>query len=83
MHIARVTPPAAPSLTSAPAARPTPPAAASGVWPTWLNPTWLNMVLARRAERQQLLALEERDLRDIGLTPSEAWALAQEPLWRR
>jgi uncharacterized protein YjiS (DUF1127 family) len=41
------------------------------------------MVLTRRAERQQLLALEERELRDIGLTRAEAWALAQKPLWRR
>ena len=78
MHIARVTPPAAPSLASAAAAQPAPPAAARGVWPAWLE-----TVLARRAERRQLLALEERDLRDIGLTPSEAWALAQQPLWRR
>jgi len=78
MHIARMTPPAAPSLASAAAARPAPAAAASGLWPAWLK-----TVLARQAERRQLLALDERDLRDIGLTPSEAWALAQEPLWRR
>ena len=82
MHIARVTPPALPSLasatpTSASLAQPTAPIAAR----VWLS--WLETVLARRAERRQLLALEERDLRDIGLTPSEAWALAQEPLWRR
>lgn len=75
MHIARVTPPVVPSLASARAA---PPVAARSAWPAWLE-----TVLARRAERRQLLALEERDLRDIGLTPSEAWALAQEPLWRR
>ena len=78
MHIARVTPPALPSLASVPLARPAPPAAARGVWPAWLE-----TVLARRAERRQLLALEERDLRDIGLTPSEALALAQQPLWHR
>ena len=77
MHIARMTPPAAPSLATA-AARLAPAAAASGLWPAWLK-----TVLARQAERRQLLALDERDLRDIGLTPSEAWALAQEPLWRR
>ena len=75
MHIARVTPPAMPSLASV---RPLPPTTARGVWPAWLE-----MVLARRAERRQLLAMEERDLRDIGLTPSEALALAQQPLWHR
>ena len=78
MHIARVTPPAAPNLASPAAARPAPPAATGGFWPGWLE-----TVLSRRAERRQLLALDERDLRDIGLTPSEAWALAKEPLWRR
>jgi uncharacterized protein YjiS (DUF1127 family) len=78
MHIARVTPPALPSLASVPPARPAPPKAARGVWPAWLE-----TVLARRTERRQLLALEERDLRDIGLTPSEALALAQQPLWHR
>ena len=77
MHIARVTPPALPGLASAAPARPRHPAA-RGVWPAWLE-----TVLARAAERRQLLALEERDLRDIGLTPSEAWALAQQPLWHR
>ena len=75
MHITRVTPPALPSLTSAP---PAPPQATRGVWPAWLE-----TVLTRRAERRQLLALEERDLRDIGLTPSEALALAQQALWHR
>jgi uncharacterized protein YjiS (DUF1127 family) len=78
MHIARVTPPALPGLTSSVAARPSPPIASRGVWPAWLE-----TVLARRAERRQLLAMEERDLRDIGLTPSEALALAQQPLWHR
>jgi uncharacterized protein YjiS (DUF1127 family) len=78
VHITRMTVPATGSLASAGAMQPALPPAARGVWPAWLE-----TVLARRAERQQLLALEERDLRDIGLTPSEAWALAQEPLWRR
>ena len=78
MHIARVTQPALLSLASSVAARPSPPIAPRGVWPAWLE-----TVLARRAERRQLLALEERDLRDIGLTPSEALALAQQPLWHR
>ena len=78
MHIARVTPPAVPKLASVEPPQPAAPAATRGVWPAWLE-----TVLARRAERRQLLALEERDLRDIGLTPSEALALAQQPLWHR
>ena len=78
MHIARVTPPAAAQPGLGALRGPRQPSAARGVWPAWLE-----TVLARRAERRQLLALEERDLRDIGLTPSEAWALAQQPLWRR
>ncbi|MFC7473338.1 DUF1127 domain-containing protein [Dankookia sp. GCM10030260] len=75
MHIARLTPPALPALASVPLAEA---AAPRGIWPAWLE-----TILARRTERQQLLALEARDLRDIGLTPSEALALAQQPLWPR
>ncbi|MBK1656991.1 DUF1127 domain-containing protein [Paracraurococcus ruber] len=71
MHIAPVPPPALPDWTPV-----TPPraAAAHGLWPAWLAG-----MLARGEERRQLLALEERDLRDIGLTAAEARALA----WRR
>lgn len=47
----------------------------------WL--AWLEAALAHMAERRQLLALEERELRDIGLTRAEAVALAREPFWRR
>lgn len=78
MHIARVTPLAIPTLASVEPPRPVPPIASRGVWLTWLE-----NVLARRAERRQLLALEERELRDIGLTPAEALALAQQPIWHR
>ena len=78
MHITHVPVPAAGDLVSAATPRAAPPPAAGSIWPAWLN-----TVLARRTERRQLLALDERDLRDIGLTPSEAWALAQKPLWRR
>ena len=80
MHITRVTAPtpAITSLASATAEQTTSKPAVQHLWPSWLA-----MMLARRAERQQLLALDERDLRDIGLTPSEAWSLAQAPLWRR
>ena len=80
MYVTRMPTPAADSLTPTGALPPTlRPAVASGGF--WL--VWLQMVLARWAERQQLLALEERELRDIGLTQAEAWALAQKPLWRR
>lgn len=78
MHISRVTAPAVDSLTAARPPRSAPAPAASGVWPAWLE-----TILARRAERRQLLALEERDLRDIGLTQAEARALARKPLWWR
>lgn len=77
MHIARVTVPAAETLALTPARGPAPPSAA-GVWPVWLK-----TILARRTERRQLFSLDDRDLRDIGLTPSEARALAERPLWRR
>ena len=73
MHVSRVPMPVAASLAST---GPTPPAARS-IWPAWLL-----RVLAQVAERRQLLMMEERDLRDIGLTPSEARTLAQKPLWR-
>ena len=71
MHIARATTPANPSLLSRAAATP-PRAPAHSPWPAWLE-----AMLARRAERRQLLALGPRELRDIGLTPAEAWALAR------
>jgi uncharacterized protein YjiS (DUF1127 family) len=79
MHVARVTPADTDAFTAravstaAAARRP-----ARGSWPAWLE-----SVLSRIAERRQLLALEERDLRDIGLTPAEVHALARRPLWRR
>lgn len=78
MHIAPVSAPATSPISPRNAAPRAPqPAAASGFWPSWLE-----TILTRQAERRQLLALEERDLRDIGLTPAEAWALARKPLWR-
>ncbi|MDO9710901.1 DUF1127 domain-containing protein [Paracraurococcus lichenis] len=69
MPVARMTMPLAVGLA--------PPRAAHGLWPAWLG-----LVLARLAERRELLALGERDLRDIGLTEAEALALARRPLWR-
>ena len=75
MHIARVTPPAPPSLTSLVTMPPMPPAA-RGVWPAWLQ-----TVLDRRVERRQLLALDERDLRDIGLTRDQVADEIARPIW--
>lgn len=36
----------------------------------------------RHRENQELLALDERELRDIRLSRSDALALARRPLWR-
>ncbi|MBL6459446.1 DUF1127 domain-containing protein [Belnapia sp. T6] len=73
MHVSRIPMPVAASL----ALTGTTPPAARSIWPAWLS-----KVLTQAAERRQLLMMEERDLRDIGLTPSEARILAQKPLWR-
>jgi uncharacterized protein YjiS (DUF1127 family) len=70
MHVSRLALPVTTSLASSAA----PPPAA---WPAWLS-----RMLAQAAERRQLLAMEERDLRDVGLTPAEARILARKPLWR-
>jgi uncharacterized protein YjiS (DUF1127 family) len=38
--------------------------------------------LRRAQERSELLRLDERELRDIGLTAAEAQAEAAKPIWR-
>jgi uncharacterized protein YjiS (DUF1127 family) len=38
--------------------------------------------LQRRRERAELLAMSERDLRDIGITRCDALREAAKPLWR-
>jgi uncharacterized protein YjiS (DUF1127 family) len=38
--------------------------------------------MARLSENAELRALDERELRDIGLTRSDALDLAARPLWR-
>ncbi len=43
---------------------------------------WLRRLLARLAENDELLALGDRELRDIGLTRDEAVELAAKPPWR-
>ena len=37
----------------------------------------------RMREREQLARLSDLDLRDIGLTPADAWAEFSKPFWRR
>jgi uncharacterized protein YjiS (DUF1127 family) len=82
MHVARVTPTAAAASTLTPrgavAAAPLRRGPAPGSWPAWMG-----AVLSRVAERRQLLALEQRDMRDIGLSRAEVLALARKPLWQR
>lgn len=78
MHITRVPPLASPAWTPA-----TPLANAAPARPGALWPAWLKGVLARAAERRELLVLEDRELRDIGLTRAEAWNLARQAVWRR
>lgn len=80
MHVTRVPTAAPPAWTPV---APTRAPARTSTRPPTLWPAWLNGILARAAERRQLLALEPRELRDIGLTPAEAWALARQPLRRR
>lgn len=80
MHVTRVAPPGAETLmqqSSVPTGVPRGGRGEAGLWPLWLRG-----VLARLAERAQLRALDERELRDIGLTPAEAAWLARKPVWR-
>lgn len=53
----------------------------------WPFPTRAAALLRRwwrwRVERWELLAMSERELRDIGLTRTDARALASRSLWRR
>jgi uncharacterized protein YjiS (DUF1127 family) len=36
----------------------------------------------RNRERAQLATLDDRALRDVGLSRADAWALANKPFWR-
>ncbi len=36
----------------------------------------------RARERRELLAMDHRALRDIGITAVDAWREARKPLWR-
>ena len=38
--------------------------------------------LERRRQRRALLALDDKLLKDIGLSPSDAWREAHKPFWR-
>jgi uncharacterized protein YjiS (DUF1127 family) len=47
----------------------------------WL--AWMRAVAARWRERRILETLSDRELRDIGVSRSEALAEAGKPFWRR
>jgi hypothetical protein len=47
----------------------------------WLG--WIYAVAARWKERRVLEQLDERSLRDIGISRSQALAEARKPCWRR
>jgi uncharacterized protein YjiS (DUF1127 family) len=36
----------------------------------------------RRRQRRALLALDDKLLKDIGLSPADAWAEGSKPFWR-
>jgi uncharacterized protein YjiS (DUF1127 family) len=38
--------------------------------------------LDRRRQRRALLALDDKLLKDIGLSPADAWNEASKPFWR-
>jgi uncharacterized protein YjiS (DUF1127 family) len=38
--------------------------------------------LERRRQRRALLALDDKLLKDIGLSPADAWQESQKPFWR-
>jgi uncharacterized protein YjiS (DUF1127 family) len=44
---------------------------------------WLRDVRRRRQERHELLAMDDRELRDIGLTYYDASRALGRPMWRR
>jgi uncharacterized protein YjiS (DUF1127 family) len=67
MHITRI-PPAAPPQD----------AASTGLWRRWVAP-----ILTRLSERHELHTLSDRELRDIGLTPTDVARLTTKPIWRR
>jgi uncharacterized protein YjiS (DUF1127 family) len=61
---------------------------------THRSSSWLRTALNRavsavrrwwqwRTERWELLSMDERELRDIGLTRTDARRLAGQPMWRR
>jgi uncharacterized protein YjiS (DUF1127 family) len=51
--------------------------------PAWRN--WLRLLglwRQRMRERRQLLQLDERERRDIGVTALDVWREANKPFWR-
>lgn len=55
-----------------------------GSQPPWWQGWWrdLERALARQRQRRALARLDERLLRDVGITPEEAQAEAAKPFWR-
>ncbi len=49
-------------------------------WRRWLR--LLGLWRRRTQERRQLLQLDERERRDIGVTALEIWREANKPFWR-
>ena len=45
--------------------------------------SWIRSAFARWRERRMLEVLDERTLRDIGISRSQALAEARKPCWRR
>jgi len=52
-----------------------------GHGPAW--PAWFGALLRRLREREELLALGPRELRDARLTDYDVRMLARKPLWRQ
>lgn len=42
----------------------------------------LERMVERRRQRRALLALDDNLLKDIGLSPADAWAEGTKPFWR-
>jgi len=68
---------------------PPPPAHTAADWPFlyWLDrllaaPAFCLWLYRRRCGRRQLLDLEDRMLKDIGLTREQAEEIANRPFWR-
>lgn len=73
--------PCSPSLTAADAGRIAIPGPRR--WREWLGTAWRawRWMLVRRRTRRALVMLDDRLLRDVGLTRNEARREADKPMW--